>query len=264
MSEIRAQVGQTGRVANASMAKQGGRRSFTLIELLVVVAIIAILASLLLPALASARESARGATCRGNHKQIQMALGMYADEHEDYYAPVYARFTTYRYKGTNYNDVYLAWHSSELVGGYLGNTKLSSVNGPQSEYVPSTNVLLCPGGRKRTNPLRNYTWIGYNHCSWPYSNFNSTIGTNGLPSPSTSTKPWNPITRARFPEKVFTIVDVQNGYLWDTYDASSTSGNRWFPWHGNRANLAFLDGHVDSTFDLQADKSAGKLTNQMN
>jgi prepilin-type N-terminal cleavage/methylation domain-containing protein len=58
--------------------------AFTLVELMVVVAIIAVLASLLLPALAGGKERARSAQCRGNLRQWGVAYRMYTDDNEDF------------------------------------------------------------------------------------------------------------------------------------------------------------------------------------
>lgn len=63
------------------------RRGFTLIELLVVIAIIAILAAILFPVFARAREKARQTTCLNNNKQFALALMMYAQDYSEYLPP---------------------------------------------------------------------------------------------------------------------------------------------------------------------------------
>jgi len=71
------------------MSLRHRRRGFTLIELLVVIAIIAILAAILFPVFAQAREKARQTTCLSNMKQIGLSIQMYQQDYDETLIPVY-------------------------------------------------------------------------------------------------------------------------------------------------------------------------------
>src|SRR5580692_7582956 len=66
---------------------RGWANAFTLIELLVVIAIIAILAALLLPTLAKAKEQGRQVNCMSNLKQLQLCAELYTDDNHGFFPP---------------------------------------------------------------------------------------------------------------------------------------------------------------------------------
>src|ERR1700734_960021 len=70
-------------VNDSSGATRGERQGFTLIELLVVIAIIALIAAILFPVFASAREKARQTTCLSNEKQMALALNQYVQDYDE-------------------------------------------------------------------------------------------------------------------------------------------------------------------------------------
>src|SRR5271169_3122744 len=108
------------------------RAGFTLIELLVVIAIIAILAALLLPALARAKQKGQQAVCLSNLKETGLAFEMYLDEHGDY-------FPDRRDLKSSLPGGYHPWTSWPPSDPRAGWAATNFIN-----YCPNLNIWYCP------------------------------------------------------------------------------------------------------------------------
>jgi prepilin-type N-terminal cleavage/methylation domain-containing protein/prepilin-type processing-associated H-X9-DG protein len=213
----------------------GGAGAFTLIELLVVVTVIGILAGLLLPALASAREKARKALCVNNLHQLGIAAHLYWDDHD-------GRSFRYRTQTTNGGDIYwFGW----LERGAEGERKFDRTFGALAPYLGPKGIALCPSLNytlaqfklKATGAAHGY---GYNiHLSPPL------------------TQPAFNMLALKNPSGVALLADAaqvnvfqppatpHNPMLEEFYYVSKSESTTHFR-HGKRAQVLFSDSHVAS------------------
>jgi len=134
-------------------ATAGG--AFTLIELLVVIAIIAILAAMLLPALAKAKDKGNEAVCRSNLKQIGIAFNLYLSDHDDTFPGVASKGSYEPMK-----EDWIFWNLNRAVNdpsvpaGYFTNAANSAI----ARYIGgfTTNLFRCPSDLDVKDRIREW------------------------------------------------------------------------------------------------------------
>ncbi len=256
-----------------------GVSAFSVIELLVVIAVIAIMAALLLPALAKTKEQARGTVCRSNMKQLALAFLMYAEDNDDTLpwpgrqpgravdlsssppslAPVFAPdwCASPDFSGTALTPASASLpnfgHNAECgsIYPYVTSQPRRDYDGTYKEPTP---VYRCPSTGRLGEALR----VNYSANEWldPGQQFGSGL----VPEKGVMTTAVVDASR-----KILLVNEDPKNMITPSFPPRKIPGKatRDVLLHLERANIAFIDGHMESipsaTFKQMRDPNYASL-----
>jgi prepilin-type N-terminal cleavage/methylation domain-containing protein/prepilin-type processing-associated H-X9-DG protein len=228
------------------------KKGFTLVELMVVIAIIALLAALLLPAINKAKSISQRATCISNQKQLQMGHMIFSDDHGD--KILYSSSWKYE-KCASY-----AWMAGSLNLSTYGNRARWLASSPLFPYVgKSVGVFKCPADKdvvRVMNKQKTYT----KELIPRHRSYSVNIHYGGWAGwPVEDDKEWKVYHKQQdieTPSNIFTFIEMpfefinagcfrvvmnEGGPTHKVYDMD-VPGN----YHIDGTALAFADGHVET------------------
>ena len=210
-------------------------KGFTLIELLVVIAIIAILAAILFPVFAKAREKARQISCASNMKQLSLAFLQYTQDYDEALPKSGQHGTTAACAGVPDASWVLPEAIDTTVANVCTATQKPVPNGALYSYVKSEGVYKCPSDSQANSKTLSYS-------------MNSNLSALGIAAINSPANCVILVDESNDNEWGSTIAGLNNGNFaaptGTSSDGSPTWGDHPTKRHTDGGVFAFDDGHV--------------------